>query len=63
MLMRDATKRDAIKASRALMDKFIVLGMGSIVGTLAEEDPAVMEERVALQNQVAEAESELQSVE
>ena len=54
MLMRDATRRESIRTSRALWDKFVSLGMGSLVGMAASEDPSAVREREAIENQVAE---------
>ena len=52
MLMRDATKRDAIKTSRALWDKYVDLSIGAIVGAEAGEDPAAIQQGQVLEKQV-----------
>ena len=54
MLMRDATRIDSLRASRALWDKYVSLNMGAMIGMAASEDPLLVTERQGYENEVAD---------
>ena len=54
MLMRDATRIDSLRASRALWDKYVSLNMGAMIGIAASEDPLLVTERQDYETEVTD---------
>ena len=54
ILMRDATRIDSLRASRALWDKYVSLNMGAMIGIAASEDPLLVTERQNYESDVAD---------
>ena len=54
MLMRDATRIDSLRASRALWDKYVSLNAGAMIGIAASEDPLLVTERQDYETEVTD---------